>query len=103
MPTLIGRRAVLGALAAPFLAGSAEARPPFRLREDPQPLLSPPILDEAGTTRKLDDFGGRVPSDKPPIKTPGELAIERGEPWPQPQPEPEFKAAIAWSRPSLIR
>ena len=31
----------------------------------------------------FDDFGGRVPSDKPPIKTPGELAIERGEPWPQ--------------------
>ena len=30
----------------------------------------------------FDDFGGRVPSDKPPIKTPGELAIERGEPWP---------------------
>ena len=27
----------------------------------------------------FDDFGGRVPSDKPPIKTPGELAIERGE------------------------
>ena len=60
MPTLIGRRAVLGALAAPFLAGSAEARPPFRLRKDPQPLLSPPILDEAGTTRRLDDFAGRV-------------------------------------------
>ena len=60
MPTLIGRRAVLGALAAPFLAGSAEARPPFRLLKDPQPLLSPPILDEAGTTRKLDDFAGRV-------------------------------------------
>ena len=33
----------------------------------------------------FDDFGGRIPSDKPPIKTPGELAIERGEPWP---PEP---------------
>ncbi|MBS9533191.1 ATP-dependent zinc metalloprotease FtsH [Mycobacterium sp. M1] len=43
----------------------------------------------------FDDFGGRVPSDKPPIKTPGELAIERGEPWPPPQPEPAFKAAIA--------
>lgn len=43
----------------------------------------------------FDDFGGRVPSDKPPIKTPGELAIERGEPWPQQQPEPAFKAAIA--------
>ncbi|MBS4727693.1 ATP-dependent zinc metalloprotease FtsH [Mycobacterium sp. SM1] len=43
----------------------------------------------------FDDFGGRVPSDKPPIKTPGELAIERGEPWPQPAPEPALKAAIA--------
>ncbi|HEU4360913.1 MAG TPA: ATP-dependent zinc metalloprotease FtsH [Mycobacterium sp.] len=43
----------------------------------------------------FDDFGGRVPSDKPPIKTPGELAIERGEPWPQAMPEPAFKAAIA--------
>ncbi|MCW2517269.1 MAG: cell division protein FtsH, partial [Mycobacterium sp.] len=43
----------------------------------------------------FDDFGGRVPSDKPPIKTPGELAIERGEPWPPPTQEPAFKAAIA--------
>jgi cell division protease FtsH len=43
----------------------------------------------------FDDFGGRVPSDKPPIKTPGELAIERGEPWPRPIPEPAFKKAIA--------
>lgn len=43
----------------------------------------------------FDDFGGRVPSDKPPIKTPGELAIERGEPWPPPVPEPAFKKAIA--------
>jgi cell division protease FtsH len=43
----------------------------------------------------FDDFGGRVPSDKPPIKTPGELAMERGEPWPQPMPEPAFKKAIA--------
>ena len=43
----------------------------------------------------FDDFGGRIPSDKPPIKTPGELAIERGEPWPKPEAEPAFKAAIA--------
>ena len=44
----------------------------------------------------FDDFGhGRIPSDKPPIKTPGELAIERGEPWPLPMPEPAFKKAIA--------
>jgi cell division protease FtsH len=43
----------------------------------------------------FDDFGGRIPSDKPPIKTPGELAMERGEPWPQAMPEPAFKKAIA--------
>src|SRR4029079_14210015 len=43
----------------------------------------------------FDAFGARIPSDKPPIKTPGELAIERGEPWPKPVPEPAFKAAIA--------
>jgi cell division protease FtsH len=40
----------------------------------------------------FNDFGGRTPSDKPPIKTPGELAKERGEPWPpvkeQPAPAP---------------
>src|ERR1700677_2156612 len=43
----------------------------------------------------FDDFGGRIPSDKPPIKTPGELAIERGDPWPPPVAEPAFKTAIA--------
>jgi cell division protease FtsH len=35
----------------------------------------------------FNDFGGRTPSDKPPIKTAGELARERGEPWP-PRREP---------------
>ncbi|MDG3009310.1 ATP-dependent metallopeptidase FtsH/Yme1/Tma family protein [Rhodococcus sp. D2-41] len=43
----------------------------------------------------FDDFGGRTPSDKPPIKTPGELAIERGEPWPPPVPEPAYKRRLA--------
>ncbi|MEC3981445.1 ATP-dependent zinc metalloprotease FtsH [Amycolatopsis sp. H20-H5] len=35
----------------------------------------------------FNEFGERTPSDKPPIKTPGELAIERGEPWPPPEKE----------------
>jgi cell division protease FtsH len=35
----------------------------------------------------FNDFGGRTPSDKPPIKTAGELAKERGEPWPPVQPD----------------
>ncbi len=36
----------------------------------------------------FDEFGPRLPSDRPPIKTPGELAIERGEPWPPPEQVP---------------
>jgi cell division protease FtsH len=39
----------------------------------------------------FNDFGGRTPSDKPPIQTPAERARERGEPWPpdtQPEREP---------------
>ena len=35
----------------------------------------------------FNDFGGRTPSDKPPIQTPAERARERGEPWP-PEVEP---------------
>jgi cell division protease FtsH len=35
----------------------------------------------------FNDFGGRTPSDKPPILTPAEKAKERGEPWP-PKVEP---------------
>ncbi|ATE52146.1 ATP-dependent zinc metalloprotease FtsH [Actinosynnema pretiosum] len=31
---------------------------------------------------QFNDFGNRIPSTKPPVKTPGELARERGEPWP---------------------
>ena len=60
MPVQMGRRPLLAGLAASFIAGPAEARPPFRLRKDPQPVLSPPIQDEAGTTRVLGDFAGRV-------------------------------------------
>ncbi|ASO17973.1 cell division protease FtsH [Actinoalloteichus hoggarensis] len=41
----------------------------------------------AGVTKRpritaFNDFGGRTPSDKPPIMSPAELAKERGEPWP---------------------
>ncbi|MGH3517306.1 MAG: ATP-dependent zinc metalloprotease FtsH [Haloechinothrix sp.] len=39
----------------------------------------------------FNEFGERKPSDKPPIKTPGELAMERGEPWPPPEARPEPK------------
>ena len=60
MTRFLGRRAILAVLAMPFVTQPAEARPPFRLRDDPKPLLSPPIVDEEGTTRYLDDFAGRV-------------------------------------------
>ncbi len=36
----------------------------------------------------FNDFGGRTPSDKPPIQSPAERAKERGEPWP-----PQIEAA----------
>ncbi len=45
----------------------------------------------------FNDFGGRVPSDKPPVKTRAELAKERGEPWPDPnqlQPDPTPVASL---------
>jgi cell division protease FtsH len=35
----------------------------------------------------FNDFGGRTPSEKPPIKTLAEQARERGEPWPPPAPQ----------------
>ncbi|MES2667821.1 MAG: TlpA disulfide reductase family protein [Pseudomonadota bacterium] len=60
MTKVLGRRAVLAALAMSVLPAPAQARPPFRLRADPQPVLSPPILDEAGSERRLSDFAGRV-------------------------------------------
>ncbi len=39
----------------------------------------------------FNEFGERLPSDKPPIKTPRELALERGEPWP-PETDDENKS-----------
>jgi thiol-disulfide isomerase/thioredoxin len=59
MQTPLSRRAILAA-GLGVLASPALARPPFRLRRDPQPLLSPPLLDEAGTEFRLSDFAGRV-------------------------------------------
>lgn len=47
---------------------------------------------------EFDDFGGRIPSTRPPIKTPGELAKERGEPWPPPITDPFAKPILPDSR-----
>lgn len=43
---------------------------------------------------EFDDFGGRNPSTRTPIKTPGELAKERGEPWPPPVTDPFAMSAL---------
>ncbi|MET9329188.1 ATP-dependent zinc metalloprotease FtsH [Tsukamurella sp. NPDC003166] len=42
---------------------------------------------------QFDDFGSRIPSTKPPIKTPKEIAIENGEPWPPVDEEAERRKA----------
>jgi len=47
----------------------------------------------------FNDFGGRTPSDKPPILTPAERAHERGEAWP-PQTEPVREPTPVGSYPS---
>jgi cell division protease FtsH len=47
---------------------------------------------------EFNNFGNRTPSDKPPVKTPGELARERGEPWPpagEPQDEEPAPTPVA--------
>jgi cell division protease FtsH len=41
----------------------------------------------------FNDFGDRLPSDKPPVKTPRELALERGETWPTEEPAKKHQAA----------
>jgi cell division protease FtsH len=50
----------------------------------------------------FNDFGERLPSDKPPIKTPGELAMERGEPWPPPRDE-EPQRTVEEPAPTPVR
>ena len=48
----------------------------------------------------FNDFGDRIPSDKPPVKTPGELAIERGEPWPPKPIAPKVVQPQQYPQPS---
>ncbi len=56
------------------------------VRKDLEELLDG--VEKRPRMTEFSEFGQRTPSTKPPIKTPGELAMERGEPWP-PVPEPE--------------
>jgi cell division protease FtsH len=43
----------------------------------------------------FNDFGDRVPSDRPPVKTPRELAAERGEPWLEEPVAPVLEKALS--------
>src|SRR4029077_10770367 len=52
-------------------------------RRDPEGISAE--VEKRPRITTFDEFGPRLPSDRPPIKTPGELAIERGEPWPPPE------------------
>ncbi|MFT3660194.1 MAG: ATP-dependent zinc metalloprotease FtsH [Gordonia sp. (in: high G+C Gram-positive bacteria)] len=60
------------------------------VRKDLEEILGD--VEKRPRMTEFSEFGDRTPSSKPPIKTPGELAIERGEPWP-PVPEPVGAAA----------
>lgn len=54
------RSALLSTLAIALMAKPAFARPPFLLKGDPVPLLSPPFEDGAERNLMLSDFAGRV-------------------------------------------
>ncbi|WP_280269448.1 ATP-dependent zinc metalloprotease FtsH [Nocardia wallacei] len=60
-------------------------------RKDLEEVLS--TVDKRPQITAFNDFGNRVPSDRPPVKTPRELAAERGEPWPDEQEEAVRRAA----------
>ncbi|WP_405179287.1 ATP-dependent zinc metalloprotease FtsH [Nocardia sp. NBC_01377] len=64
-------------------------------RKELEPLLT--AVQKRPRITAFNDFGDRVPSDKPPVKTPGELAAERGEPWP-PEPVVPLPAAATAQR-----
>ncbi|GGK60334.1 ATP-dependent zinc metalloprotease FtsH [Nocardia camponoti] len=51
-------------------------------RKDLETILA--SVEKRPRITAFNEFGDRLPSDKPPVKTPGELAAERGEPWPPP-------------------
>ncbi|APA94418.1 ATP-dependent zinc metalloprotease FtsH [Nocardia seriolae] len=48
----------------------------------------------------FNDFGDRTPSDRPPVKTPRELAAERGEPFPEEESRPVAQPANGHPEPA---
>ncbi|MFJ9363316.1 ATP-dependent zinc metalloprotease FtsH [Nocardia sp. NPDC101769] len=55
-------------------------------RKDLEEVLT--TVEKRPRITAFNDFGDRTPSDRPPVKTPRELAAERGEPWPEESSRP---------------
>ena len=87
---LDANRDILDAVAAELLEKET-------LRQDDLERLFADVVKRPRIT-EFDDFGGRIPSTRPPIKTPGELAKERGEPWPPPITDPFAMPVLPTSR-----
>ncbi|EYT62350.1 cell division protein FtsH [Dietzia sp. UCD-THP] len=87
---LESNRDVLDAIAAELLEKET-------LRQDDLERLFADVVKRPRIT-EFDDFSGRVPSTRPPVKTPGELAKERGEPWPPPVSDPFAMPVLPASR-----
>ena len=87
---LDSNRGILDAVAAELLEKET-------LRQDDLERLFADVVKRPRIT-EFDDFGGRIPSTQPPIKTPGELAKERGEPWPPPVTDPFAMPVLPASR-----
>ncbi|KAA0917928.1 ATP-dependent zinc metalloprotease FtsH [Dietzia sp. ANT_WB102] len=87
---LESNRDILDAVAAELLEKET-------LRQDDLERLFADVVKRPRIT-EFDDFGGRIPSTRLPIKTPGELAKERGEPWPPPVTDPFAMPVLPASR-----
>src|SRR5699024_6718974 len=68
-------------------SGAGELLEKETLRQDDLERLFADVVKRPRIT-EFDDFAGRVPTTREPVKTPGELARERGEPWPPPSTDP---------------
>ena len=69
------RDILLSTLAFALTAKPALARPPFTLKGDPAPMLSPPFKDGEGRNLMLSDFAGRDISNALQILNPGGAVV----------------------------
>ncbi|MFE3100606.1 ATP-dependent zinc metalloprotease FtsH [Nocardia tengchongensis] len=67
-------------------------------RKDLETILA--TVEKRPRITAFNDFGERKPSDRPPVKTPRELAAERGEPWPEEESRPAAQPANGYPDPA---